>query len=147
MILVEVTPAHCDVLSLLHKEGFEEQWSAKAFHDLISMPATSGLIALEEEEPMGFILCQGDDVEREIILIATRPECRAKGVGRALLLAELAKTERMFLEVGQDNEGARLFYDKLGFQQVGLRKNYYTRASGAKVDALVLEKANEGLSG
>jgi ribosomal-protein-alanine N-acetyltransferase len=45
----------------------------------------------------------------------------------------------MFLEVRPSNEAARRLYDKLGFNEIGTRHNYYPAAQGRE-DALILAK-------
>lgn len=37
-----------------------------------------------------------------------------------------AKAEKWYLEVRESNLGAISFYEKLGFERVGIRKNFYT---------------------
>jgi ribosomal-protein-alanine N-acetyltransferase len=56
--------------------------------------------------------------------------CR-QGIGKQLLdalLVQVAETDSdsVFLEVRESNTGARLLYEKAGFQQAGRRKSYYT---------------------
>ncbi len=138
MRVVDLLSAHAGVVAALHQEGFDEVWSVQSFADLISMPASFGFLALEGEDPAGFILCQGDDVEAEIITIATRLEKRRQGVAHALLRKACQKTRRMFLEVAEDNPVALAFYEKEGFVHSARRKGYYKRQAGGKVDALVM---------
>lgn len=141
MNIAALRVAHCAVLSELHAESFHEAWSEKSFADLIGLPACFGYLAVEEEtaQPMGFILCQGDAVEAEIITIATRPACRRSGVAQALLGEACAQSGRMFLEVARDNIGALSFYQKHGFTEIAVRRGYYKRTEGPSVDALVME--------
>ena len=47
----------------------------------------------------------------------------------------------LFLEVGVDNEPAIALYEGLGFERVGRRAGYYTRADGEIVDAIVMRRA------
>lgn len=146
MNIVSLSVAHCAVLSKLHGESFQEAWSEKSFADLIGLPASFGFVAVEDNtaEPMGFILCQGDAIEAEIITIATRPARRRSGVAQALLGEACAQSGRMFLEVARDNDGALSFYRKHGFTEIAVRKDYYKRAEGPSVDALVMEWTNNG---
>jgi ribosomal-protein-alanine N-acetyltransferase len=50
---------------------------------------------------------------------------------------------RMILEVRPSNAAALKLYQALGYEQIGLRKNYYPAdiASGLREDALVLGKS------
>jgi ribosomal-protein-alanine acetyltransferase len=64
--------------------------------------------------------------EVEILNLAVVPEARRGGVATALLRETFARhSGGFFLEVRQSNLGARQLYKKLGFQEVGLRHNYY----------------------
>ncbi|GGF54069.1 ribosomal-protein-alanine acetyltransferase [Terasakiella brassicae] len=141
MNICELGLGHCAVIANLHAESFTENWSTQAFADLVGLPATFGFLAFdcENDDPFGFILCQGDNIEAEIITIATRPAIRRQGVAGALLKAACAQTARMFLEVATDNLSAISFYEKHGFAKIGVRKNYYKRSDGALVNALVYE--------
>jgi len=64
--------------------------------------------------------------EREILNLAVGPQFRRKGIGKALIEAELLPRKGVwFLEVRQSNFGAKMFYQHLGFQQVGIIGDYY----------------------
>jgi ribosomal-protein-alanine N-acetyltransferase len=74
--------------------------------------------------------------------IAVHPEYRRVGIARSLieyLIDELNRRgcHSLSLEVRASNAPAIGLYEKLGFQQVGLRKNYYRNP---KEDALILRK-------
>jgi [ribosomal protein S18]-alanine N-acetyltransferase len=64
--------------------------------------------------------------EREILNIAVAPAFRRRGVARGLL-SGLIRTWRgkVFLEVRESNGAAQGLYKSLGFQQVGIRREYY----------------------
>jgi [ribosomal protein S18]-alanine N-acetyltransferase len=69
--------------------------------------------------------------EAHIINIAVREVCRGKGIGELLLIssidmAEMLKATVVTLEVRVSNVTAQNLYTKYGFNQVGLRKKYYT---------------------
>lgn len=50
---------------------------------------------------------------------------------------------RILLEVRPSNTSALSLYQKLGYEQIGLRKNYYpaNEQTGAREDALVMAKS------
>ena len=53
--------------------------------------------------------------------------------------ARAARAERIFLEVRPSNHVAYRLYEQLGFNEIGVRKDYYPAFSGRE-DALVLAK-------
>ena len=74
--------------------------------------------------------------------VAVAPGYRRQGVAAALVTAlveELAKAgnHSLTLEVRASNFPAIALYEKLGFSQVGCRKNYYRNP---KEDGLILRK-------
>lgn len=68
--------------------------------------------------------------EAELLTIAVSEHLRGRGLGRELLRALLAtarshSAEAVFLEVRASDAGAQRFYQREGFEPVGLRKKYY----------------------
>ncbi|MGP5088911.1 GNAT family N-acetyltransferase [Brachybacterium tyrofermentans] len=66
------------------------------------------------------------------------------GIGRALLAwceeqARRGGAERLLLEVREDNDRARSFYTRAGYQEIDRRKGYY-RIRGRHIDALVMQR-------
>jgi ribosomal-protein-alanine acetyltransferase len=64
--------------------------------------------------------------EFEILSIATHPQHRRKGLGRALI-REFCSGNRgdVFLEVRESNHAGIVFYESLGFRRTGVRHAYY----------------------
>ena len=91
---------------------------------------------------MGYVGSQTVMDETDMMNIAVHPDCRRQGIAAALVNARVASLQDMgshslTLEVRASNAPARALYDMLGFQQVGLRRNYY---HNPKEDALILRK-------
>ena len=79
--------------------------------------------------------------EAELLRLAVDPVHRRQGLATELeqsgrlRLADRGVTD-IYLEVRADNQPARSLYEGLGWQQVGLRRSYYS----AGIDALVLHR-------
>ena len=91
---------------------------------------------------VGYVGSQTVMDETDMMNIAVHPDCRRQGIAAALVNALVASLQDMgshslTLEVRASNAPARALYDMLGFQQVGLRRNYY---HNPKEDALILRK-------
>jgi ribosomal-protein-alanine N-acetyltransferase len=68
--------------------------------------------------------------ELHVLNIATRTDCRRRGIARALLaeVVKYARTERIdhvLLEVRRSNRAAIALYRAAGFFAMGLRRRYY----------------------
>ena len=95
-----------------------------------------GIIELETKKLLG--LCSAWLVidELHITFIAVHPMHQRKGLGR-LLLSDLIKrskslqTNRIHLEVKNNNEPAKAFYKSMGFKILGNRSNFYKDGSNA----------------
>lgn len=80
--------------------------------------------------------------EAHLLNICVAPEWQSRGYGRLLLehFMELARergASQMFLEVRLSNAAALALYRNAGFNEVGMRKNYYPGEKGRE-DALIL---------
>jgi ribosomal-protein-alanine N-acetyltransferase len=74
--------------------------------------------------------------------LAVLPELRGRGLGTQLLEAIIAEAEHLgsrllTLEVRRSNQPARRLYERAGFFEEGVRKNYYTNPVE---DALILSR-------
>ncbi|MEM1236698.1 MAG: GNAT family N-acetyltransferase [Pseudomonadota bacterium] len=132
-----------DVITIaaLHKAAFGHAgahgWHEADFAKAMADPAFS-LVAVES----GYAVARRVLDEAELVLIATTPMARRKGVATGLL----ARLEsdlidkgviRIMLEVVATNTAAIDFYLRQGFQQSGRRNGYY----GPGHDALLFEKS------
>ena len=141
---IEPIPAGWAVpLAVLHGACFpEDPWDAAALERVMAMAGGFGFCAWEAATPAGIVLARDLGAEVEILSLGVLPETRRRGIGRALLRAVFAETERrsgasIVLEVAADNAAARAFYAGLGFLPVGRRPRYYSRPASV-MDALIL---------
>lgn len=76
----------------------------------------SDVLVFETNEVLGFAAT----FDRQLRALFVRGDARGKGVGHALLNAVFASTsESVILNVAKSNIGARRFYEKNGFTDVG----------------------------
>lgn len=78
--------------------------------------------------------------EAELLLFVVDKNWQGRGLGaeflRLLAQAAKQKAQTLFLEVRASNTAAIALYEKLGFNQVGLRPGYYPSSKGRE-DALL----------
>jgi ribosomal-protein-alanine N-acetyltransferase len=86
--------------------------------------------------------------ELHLLNITVSPKLRKLGLGTRIMaaiegVAAQQNIPRILLEVRPSNFGALSLYQKLGYEQIGLRKNYYPahEQTGAREDALVMDKS------
>jgi ribosomal-protein-alanine N-acetyltransferase len=82
--------------------------------------------------------------EVHLLNIAVAREHHGQGLARSLLDVLYARCRQrqaatLWLEVRPSNTAARSLYEREGFTQVGVRKNYYPAADGRE-DALVMKR-------
>ena len=86
--------------------------------------------------------------ELHLLNITVSPKLRRLGIGAKMMhaievVAAQQKMSRIILEVRPSNINALQLYQALGYEQIGLRKNYYPidAASGLREDAWVFAKS------
>ena len=122
------------------------QWGWEAYRAELEKPEAVMLVArrtVPEGETgrrlSGYIASRINADELHINNIGVWPEARRRGVGGALLGAALELAARCgafeaVLEVRVGNIAAQAMYERLGFEVVGVRKNYYKEpAEDAKI--------------
>lgn len=131
MVIENMTAVHISQIARLEKECFSSPWSEKSLSEELENPDSHFICAVECDELMGYIGVQEICGEAYITNIAVFSEHRGRGVGRALLKnacdgAEKRKCEFITLEVRRSNEAAISLYVSEGFEQAGIRKNFYS---------------------
>jgi [ribosomal protein S18]-alanine N-acetyltransferase len=107
-------------------------------------PATIPADTYIEADIFGFLGLWLMVDEAHIINVAVKENYRRKGIGELLIissidLALLLHATMLTLEVRVSNTPAQNLYTKYGFDQVGLRRNYYT---DNKEDAILMSTDN-----
>ena len=131
----------------LEKMCFSSPWSETSLELLTKEGIGVGYVCTEKSPDSNtpLVVAYGGMViavdEGQITNIAVHPDHRGKGLGQAIVMALIkhAKTHHLVnitLEVRQSNAPAIALYTKLGFVEVGRRKNFYTKPTE---DAIIME--------
>jgi ribosomal-protein-alanine N-acetyltransferase len=128
----------------IERASFPSPWPASAYRYELERNNLCHYLVLCAAAGEGQVLAYGGFWlildEAHISTIAVHPDWRGRGLGEMLLLALietalLKGAGELTLEVRVSNLVAQHMYRKLGFQQVGVRKGYY---SDNKEDALIM---------
>ena len=123
-------PADAPAIAAAEELIFSDPWSERSITDLISTEGAMCYTAKDGDKVIAYVLGRIIAPEGEIYRIATLPEYRKRGIAYRLL-DYAYKTEKghglevLFLEVRTQNVAARALYRAYGFDEVGVRKNYY----------------------
>ena len=133
---------HVAQVAELEKMCFSDPWSEQSVASELDNILALWYVALDDDRVVGYIGSQTVCGETDVMNIAVHPDYRRRGIGQILieeLIREISNlgSISLTLEVRASNAPALALYEKMGFAQVGLRKNYYRNP---KEDALILRK-------
>jgi len=118
-------------------------WTLKQFQDAVT--AYQSTVIEVQGQVAGFCILQPVLDEANLLLMAIDPAQQGQGLGYQLLEASVAMLKnnpvQIFLEVRESNQAAIKLYEKSGFHQIDLRKNYYPNANGSREHAIIMVKA------
>ncbi len=144
--ILQATNQDIPALARIESVCFSDAWSEKALLSQLESEYALTLVAKDGDGKLcGYISGGLTPPEAEIFRVATLPEYRRRGVGRALLSEFLKRTAEkschdFFIEVRESNTPARALYAFFGFSETGRRRGYYSQP---KEDAILLSLAKE----
>lgn len=117
-------------------------WTANDFEKALSRPEQHYQVAVIEGRIAGFAGMMAAADEADITHIAVLQEYRRQQAATLLLQALIQQAQTIgvktiYLEVRQQNRSAQAFYQAMNFEQIGIRKNYYTNPAE---DAIIMKK-------
>ena len=142
MTVERMNATHVPQIAQLEKLCFSDPWSETNIASELDNRLSDWFVALEDGQVVGYVGSQTVIDGSDMMNIAVHPDHRRKGIAQTLVEAlETCLRNRgskmLLLEVRDSNAPAITLYEKLGFLQVGLRKNYYRNP---KEDARILRK-------
>ena len=142
MMIVKMNEGHVKAVAELEKICFSDPWSENSVASELKNKLALWLVAEDEGRVAGYIGSQTCGDESDVMNVAVHPDFRRRGIAEALvnaLVDELKAIESrcLTLEVRASNTPAISLYEKLGFGEIGRRKNYYRNP---REDALIMRK-------
>ena len=130
IIISHHTGDDLEAIAEIERVSINPPWSFKAICDFAECDTSRILVAKIDNIVVGYITYSVVLDEVQIANIATHPDYRRRGIGEKLLMQLFNEsiTESMFvitLEVRNSNAPAICLYEKCGYSEVGIRKNYY----------------------
>jgi ribosomal-protein-alanine N-acetyltransferase len=137
--LVRMNESHVAAVAELERLNFSTPWDEASVRSELTNKLALWLVALDDGEVVGYVGSQTVLQEADMMNVAVADSHRRRGIARALVeeLIRQLDAYQLTLEVRESNVAAISLYESMGFQQVGLRKNYYQKP---KENALILRK-------
>ena len=126
----------------LELESYDFPWTKEILRDCILYKYDSFSVFFNENL-VGYVIAKITYPETHILNLTVKKNFRKKGIGKSLIEliigeARLRNSENILLEVRVGNIEAQSLYEKLNFQIIGTRKNYY-ESENSREDAYVLK--------
>ncbi|MGV1097800.1 ribosomal protein S18-alanine N-acetyltransferase [Thiovibrio sp. JS02] len=143
------SPRPMSAADLAQVAAIEEEnpspWSLAQLADELARDGGWQFVAVAAGRPgpvCGFVCGRLVAGEAELFRIAVRQKDRRRGIASLLLAHSIDYLaarggQRLFLELRSANRAAKALYEKAGFRQVGMRRNYYASPPD---HALIMEK-------
>jgi len=114
----------------IERASFSAPWFRDSF--LIEMfdKQTISKVAVFQDSVVGYIFAHFERHESSVMKLAVRPDFRRRGVATRLMHEAMGELKHkgcvfMYLKVRESDNGAKSFYDRLGFKVQMIRKKYY----------------------
>jgi ribosomal-protein-alanine N-acetyltransferase len=129
-------------VAAIEQNSYAFPWSENIFRDCLRVGYTCRALDLAGQI-IGYGVMSLGAGEAHVLNVCVRDEYRSLGFGRRLLehlleRAGASGVHEAFLEVRPSNLAAIRLYQRLGFEQIGIRRGYYQAPDGRE-DAIVLK--------
>ena len=118
----------------IEEQNSDYPWSQLQFTTSIENSNNLCYCLSLKDKTIGYLIAMLAGDTADILNIGINPDFKRQGYGTALLkhlIEELKKRNigKILLEVRAGNKSAIQFYKKQGFEEISVRKNYYTKNS------------------
>ena len=135
-----------DVIMSIENVIYDFPWTRHIFMDCLRVGYLCHVVEVDGEIA-GYCIMSVGAAEAHVLNLCISGHYRRIGLGQKLLshmlvMAKHKNVGTVFLEVRPSNTAALALYDKLGFNQIGVRNDYYPAKVGRE-DAVILAKSLE----
>ncbi|MGH7810330.1 MAG: GNAT family N-acetyltransferase [Candidatus Binatia bacterium] len=140
LILELARPTDASAIATMSRDliefGLSWRWTPRRVAASIRAPEVNVLVARIHQQTAGFAIMRYGDHVAHLDLLGVGPQYRRLGVGRQLIewlekCALVAGIIQVVLEVRAQNEGAQLFYKRLGYRPLVQLPGYYQGVEAA----------------
>ena len=140
MKVIDLFATDVDRIVELHEANFADGWNKSMLESAFNSGRFMCIGIEEDERLIGLVSCSFNDYDADIEGITIDKDFRRNGFAKVLLgLLEIKlkekKIEKVFLEVRQSNVSAQNLYLGAGYNQINLRKKYYSDGEDAVIMA------------
>lgn len=115
----------------IENASMSSPWTLDSYKEALDSDHAFIMVADEAGVCVGFAVFYLTAPESELPDIVVSESYRGRGIGKLLLDASLRElslrgVDTVFLEVRVSNERAQALYEKMGFEEIGRRKYFYS---------------------
>jgi len=127
----KMVPEDLDLILSLELKLFSSPWTKDNYQFELTQNPYAHYVVIDEEGIKGYLGLWINDGAMQITTLGVDPQFQNKGYGKALLDYALLKANQehvivITLEVRVSNKKAIHLYERAGFKQVTIRKQYYS---------------------
>lgn len=139
----DLLPADLASVMEIERRNYAVPWTEGVFKDCLKA-GYKGFALVQDDELIGYAMLQIGYKESHVLNLCVDASSQGNGHARRLLaMMEMVSiksdAEMMFLEVRPSNPRARALYERNGFNEISVRKDYYDTPTGRE-DAVVMAK-------
>jgi len=127
----------------IEQAAYQFPWTEAIFQDCLRVGYCCWILEIDDNV-VGHGVMSVAAGESHILNLCVHPDSQNSGLGREMLehllvIARHHLADTVFLEVRPSNEAAKRLYWGAGFNDVGIRSNYYPAESGRE-DAVIMAR-------
>lgn len=138
MKIIEFKKEHIDAVAEIEKICFSHPWSKADLKAQIDNETSHFYVAAVDEKIVGYMGLQVFSGEGYVTNVAVLPQYRQRGIAQRLIEKCMENAmDFISLEVRESNAPAINLYTKMGFENQGIRPNFY---QDPKENAIIMTK-------